>query len=83
MEQLRLADELGSFAVTHPPLDARPMIVALTAEGCGSWVIARRLNEAGVSTSSGRGQWHPATVRRFMNPGPWAASMRRYRHRPG
>jgi hypothetical protein len=50
--------------------------------GHGFTVIARTLNERGIPTSSGRGQWWPATVRAAITPGYWAGYMRAYRRRP-
>jgi len=35
--------------------------------GCG--VIARRLNEDGISTKTGRGRWHKATVQSVIRTG--------------
>lgn len=59
--------------------EARRIIEAMRAQGHGSHVIARTLNERGVPTGSGVGQWWPATVQRVSDPAGWAAYMRRYR----
>lgn len=65
----------------QPAAEARAVIAQLHAAGLGSFVIARRLNADGVPTPSGRGRWHPATVRRHAHPEAWTAYMRDYRAR--
>lgn len=77
-EQLLLPDEYLT-GWTPARVDARAEIVRLRAEGYGPTTIARSLNARGVSTPTGRGVWWPATVRRHVDPGPWAAYVRRYR----
>jgi hypothetical protein len=45
----------------------RPTIEALQASGVTSLRgIAAALNEAGLPTPRGKGQWHPAQVRRVL-----------------
>jgi len=39
------------------------------ANGMGCGVIARRLNEDGISTKTGRGRWHKATVQSVIRTG--------------
>jgi len=78
VEQLNLHDALGTVQIRF---EVRPTIAALRAEGLGPTAIARRLNARGISTPSGRGQWHPQTVLRHMDPAPWNAYMRQYRRR--
>ena len=82
--QGRLEDHLGVFVVTFgdpsPPHPAAiPEIHRLQAQGYGPTAIARSLNRRKIPTPSGRGRWHPDTVKRHVNPAPWAAKMRRYR----
>lgn len=83
--QGRLADVLGTLVIAYddgPPagqVQARPEIVRLQAQGYGPTAIARSLNRRRIPTPSGRGRWHPETVQRHVNPGPWADTMRRYR----
>lgn len=86
--QLRLEDELGTFTIrAEAPsmsgmrINARPEIARLQAAGLGWSTIARTLNARGVPTPSGRGRWHPDSVRRHVHPEPWAAYIRRYRAR--
>ncbi len=64
-----------------PAPPARVEISRLRHQGYGYTEIARSLNQRGVPTSSGRGRWHPATVRRTVNPDGWAAYIRSYRAR--
>lgn len=80
-EQLQLpAEYLAGWTRPAPTnLQARAEIVRLQAEGYGLAKIARSLNTRQVPTPSGRGQWWPDTVRRHVDPGPWAAYIRRYR----
>lgn len=80
-EQLQLPAEFltGCVAPASTTLQARAEIVRLQAQGYGLAQIARSLNTRQVSTPSGRGQWWPDTVRRHVDPGPWAAYIRRYR----
>jgi hypothetical protein len=62
-------------------IHARAEIIRLKAEGLGPAAIAARLNAGQVPTPSGRGQWWPDSVRRHVDPGPWADYIRRYRQR--
>lgn len=79
-EQLQLPPEFlqGWTAPAHR-IEARAEIVRLRAAGHGKKLIARTLNANGVPTPSGRGSWHPSTVRHFEDPSGWAAYMRRYK----
>lgn len=83
VDQLRLPGEYltGWTAPSSPANVARPRIAELRAAGYTYGQIARRLNHDGVSTPSGRGQWHPTTAQRHLHPAPWAARMRQYRAR--
>ena len=81
-EQLQLPAELLPRARSTPPapvIQARAEIVRLRSEGYGLTEVARSLNARNVPTPSGRGRWWPDTVRRHVNPGPWADYVRRYR----
>lgn len=63
-------------------IDARAEIVRLQAAGYSATEIARSLNGRGISTPSGRGRWHPETVKRYADPiarRRWNAYMRQYR----
>lgn len=60
-------------------IEARAAIVQLRADGHGRKLIARTLNARGIPTPSGRGSWHPSTVRHFEDPSGWAMYMRRYK----
>jgi hypothetical protein len=60
---------------------ARAEIARLKASGYGPAAIARSLNARSIQTPSGRGRWHPDTIRRHLEPAPWAAYMRTYRSR--
>ena len=62
-------------------VEARAEIVRLQAAGYGYTTIANSLNRRGVPTPSGRGRWHPETVKRHLDPGPWRDYIRRYRAR--
>jgi hypothetical protein len=64
-----------------PVVQARAEIVRLQAQGYRPSEIARSLNARQVPTPSGRGQWWPDSVRRHVDPGPWADYIRRYRQR--
>ncbi len=81
--QGRLEDHLGTLRVTFDPqpvkVAAVPEIIRLRAQGFGPTAIARSLNRRGVPTPSGRGRWHPQTVVRHIDPGPWRDYVRRYR----
>jgi hypothetical protein len=81
--QGRLEDHLGVLRVTFddsPPIPAViPEIRRLQAQGYGPTAIARMLNRRQVPTPTGRGRWHPDTVKRHVNPGPWRDYMRHYR----
>jgi hypothetical protein len=82
--QGRLEDHLGTFRVTFDPppppvVRAVPEIVRMQAAGYGFTAIARSLNKRRIPTPSGRGRWHPDTVKRHLNPGPWRDYMRQYR----
>ena len=82
--QGRLVDELGTIRVSFDPppvtqIAAVPEIIRLRAQGLGPTAIARSLNRRRVQTPSGRGRWHPDTVKRHLDPGPWRDYMRRYR----
>jgi Recombinase len=81
--QGRLENELGVLRVRFDPSPPRvaavPEILRLRAQGFGPSAIARSLNRRGVPTPSGRGRWHPDTVKRHIDPGPWREYMRRYR----
>lgn len=62
--------------------DARVEINRLRAAGYGPTAIARSLNARGIPTPTGRGGWWPQTVRRHVDPAPWAAYIRtKYRPR--
>lgn len=80
-EQLQLPAEYltGWIPAPSTTLQARAEIIRLQAQGYGLATIARSLNARGVATPSGRGQWWPDSVRRHVNPGPWADYIRRYR----
>lgn len=62
-----------------PPIQARAEIVRLRDAGYGLTEIANTLNARAVPTPSGRGRWWPDSVRRHVDPGPWAEYIRRYR----
>lgn len=83
MVQGRLVDELGTIRVGYdddrPQLAAVPEILRLQAQGYGPSAIARSLNRRRIPTPSGRGRWHPETVKRHIDPGPWREYMRQYR----
>lgn len=79
MDQLPLPAEMLTGWQRPARVDARAEIARLTAAGYGPVTIARALNERGVSTPSGRGQWHHATVIRHVDPGPWRDYVRAYR----
>jgi len=88
MEQLRLEDVLGTMRVAADPpaltTTALGEIHRLRARGLGPAAIARSLNRRRVPTPSGRGRWHPDTVRRHADPTYRvrnAAYMRAYRAR--
>jgi hypothetical protein len=71
VEQLRLPAELvGDLATAPRPgrIDARAEIVRLRASGLGASEVARSLNRRGISTPTGRGRWHPETVKRHADP---------------
>jgi len=83
-EQLPLPDEyLPLPRVTavgrQASIQARAEIVRLRGEGYGLTEVARSLNARGIPTPSGRGHWWPDSVRRHVEPGPWAEYVRRYR----
>ena len=84
--QGRLEDHLGTFQITFDPpppprVQAGPEIMRLKAQGYGPSAIARSLNRRNIPTMSGRGRWHPDTVKRYVDPAPWRDYMRRYRAR--
>ena len=89
MEQLRLPDALiGDICGCQPAnarsVSARAEISRLRAAGYGAAETARSLNRRGVPTPSGRGRWHPETVRRHADPAvaaQWRDYMRGYRTR--
>ena len=67
MEQMRLPAEL--VGDLHPSgINARAEIVRLRAAGYGAAETARSLNRRGIPTPTGRGRWHPETVRRHADP---------------
>jgi hypothetical protein len=80
-EQLQLPAEYLTGWSPPANLEARAEISRLLAAGYGHTSIARSLNARAVPTPTGRGQWWPASVRRHVEPGPWAAYVRRYRAR--
>jgi len=80
VEQERLP-YLTTGPVTRSRSDARPRIVALRAAGYSWQRIASRLNTDAVSTPSGHGRWHPASVYQHADPVGHAAYMRDYRAR--
>lgn len=76
---MRLPPELlGDLCGCHP-VPAKPIILELHAAGMGWTDIARRLNVDAVPTPTGKGKWHSQTVRRHVDPAPWAAYMRQRR----
>jgi hypothetical protein len=81
--QLQLpAEYLTGWTSSTPPrpnVEARAEIGRMLAAGYGHTTIARSLNARAVPTPTGRGQWWPASVRRHVEPGPWADYVRRYR----
>jgi len=83
VEQLQLPGEYLTGWVqqtrTTGGIEARAEIARLLAAGYGHTSIAHSLNARAVPTPTGRGQWWPASVRRHVEPGPWAAYVRRYR----
>lgn len=89
MEQLRLPDVLvGDLCGCQPAnarsVNARAEISRLRAAGYGAAETARSLNRRGVPTPSGRGRWHPETVRRHADPAvaaQWREYIRGYRAR--
>ena len=80
-EQLQLDGMPGGLQGSPPParVEARSEIARLQARGYGWTAIARSLNGRRVPTPSGRGRWHPDTVRRHIDPAPWRDYIRRYR----
>lgn len=69
MEQLRLpVESTGDLCGCQPAnartINARAEIVRLRAAGLGAAETARSLNRRGIATPTGRGRWHPETVRR-------------------
>jgi hypothetical protein len=78
---IRLEPPPSSIHTTPATLDARAEISRLRAQGYGILDIARSLNARGVPTRSGRGRWHEATVRRYLDKERWNAYMRDYRRR--
>ena len=79
-EQLRLPTELTGD-LTAPRVQARAEISRLQASGYSATQIARSLNRRAIPTPTGRGQWWPETVKRHVNPEPWARYIARYRAR--
>lgn len=83
VEQLQLPAEYltGWTAPTRSTtgIEAAAEIQRMLAAGYRHTSIARSLNARAVPTPTGRGQWWPASVRRHVEPGPWAAYVRRYR----
>lgn len=80
--QPTLPDELLPRLTPAPPgIVARAEITRLQREGVSLNGIARSLNGRGIPTPSGRGQWWPDSVKRHVDPGPWADYIRRYRAR--
>ena len=81
--QGRLEDHLGELQIRFDPIPpqiaAVPEIMRLQAQGLGPTAIARSLNRRRIPTPSGHGRWHPDTVKRHIDPGPWRDYMRRYR----
>ena len=73
--------QLEAFPGTRVRVDAAAEIAKLRASGTGWPTVARRLNQLGVPTPSGRGRWHAATAQRYADPNRWAAYMRGYRAR--
>lgn len=63
-------------------VEARAEIGRLWAAGYTTAAVTRSLNARGYPTPTGRGQWHPGTVRRTGDPRAaqaWRSYMRRYR----
>lgn len=89
MEQLKLPAELvGDLAGPQTrrarSIQASGEIARLKAMGYGPVAIARTLNQAGVSTPSGRGVWWHTTVLRHSDPrqrAAWNRYMNDYRRR--
>jgi hypothetical protein len=63
-------------------VNTRADILALRAAGMGWHRIAQHLNDSGVPTPSGRGQWWAASVKHYAHPPAWATWMRNYRTQP-
>ena len=83
-EQMRLPEAWHDWRPADPRVNAAAEISRLTAAGYGATAVARSLNSRGIPTPTGRGRWHPETVRRHADPitrRRWAAYMRRYRDR--
>jgi Recombinase len=79
-EQLSLDGMPTIHGTARPPtLQARTEIARLQARGYGWTAIARSLNNRNIPTPSGRGRWHPDSVRRHIHPAPWRDYIRRYR----
>jgi hypothetical protein len=80
-EQLRIPLELLPLP---PPVDTRAEISRLWAAGYTTAAITRSLNGRQIPTPSGRGRWHPDSVRRHADPiahDRWNAYIRGYRRR--
>jgi hypothetical protein len=77
-EQGRIEDHTDMIRV-GPPTRAR--IAELRAQGLGFRAIARKLNDDGVPTPSGRGQWYQHSVKTHLHADAWANYMRGYRAR--
>lgn len=83
-EQMQLPAALHDWRPANLGVNAAAEISRLTAAGYGATAVARSLNSRGIPTPSGRGRWHPETVRRHADPitrRRWAAYMRGYRDR--
>ena len=82
VEQERLPYQyLTGWQVTRSHAEARPRIVELRASGYSWQRIASRLNLDGISTPTGHGRWHAASVYSHANPERHAAYMRDLRAR--
>lgn len=77
-EQGRIEDHTDTIRVGPP---ARELIKEMRAEGMGRRAIARKLNDDGVPTRSGRGRWYHHSVKTAEDPAGWALYMREYRAR--